>query len=231
MDTNLAGGTVLPPPQAPKRRRLLIAAVLAVILAVFTVVFTLFYFKVLPFSKIAPVLNFLPQKAAVVPANSKPVTLSCPIPKEVCSSGLSANYNGHAAIVWRLAKGTVVGAAANVVDSLRFILPPYTKASPVGFYQSFISGNDCYTLTYTFPGDTALTKIDLLPLTASVKLATASASLLNVDSHNVSLVLQMQKRTMDPKDAAKPDFMKCAVTNLKTADFGAYQNLSTDSFK
>lgn len=217
MDTNLAGGAAVPPSQGPKSRRLLIAVVLAVILAVLAVIFALNYF------------NFLPRKA--IPEDSKPVFLSCPIPKEVCSNGLGANYNGHAAIVWRLAKGTVIGAAADVVDSLQFILPPYTKESARGFYQSFISGSDCYTLTYTFGGDTALAKIDLLPLTAGAKLATASATQLDVDSHRVSLVLQMQKRTMGTETVGKADFERCSVTNMKTEDFGAYQNLSIDSFK
>lgn len=209
--------TAQPTPRHWGRLKIL-GGLLAVLLVLFLALLALNYFNILPLR-------------AVPSTNLKPVVLSCPVAGDVCPNGLRVNYDGKAAVVWQLARGTVVGAAANVVDSLRFILPPYTNESPVGFYQSFISGSDCYTLTYTFPADTALGEIDLLPLGAGANLATASAALLDVDSRRASFILQMQKRAMDPKTAGKPDFERCSVTNMKTEDFGAYQNLSIDNFK
>lgn len=159
------------------------------------------------------------------------LALSCPLASG-CAVGVVTTYQAHPAFAIKLAEGTKIASAAAVVDSVTFVKQPFIEGkSPRGFYQSFIKGESCYTLTYTLPASSTLAKIELLPLERGYRLATSSASLIEEKGEGIyNFFLQLQKRPLEGSEN-DPDFQRCRVTNLTPAEFGQYQPLSISSFQ
>lgn len=197
---------------------------------------TLNYFNILPLSRTFPLLSSLPQNQTQPPSRKPKATpdyLYCPFGfgNKLCKEGVSIKYKNNPAIAWKAPVGTKILSVSDAVDSSQFVGEPYTTKSPRGLYQSFISGNYCYTLTYTLPNNTILESISLLPLEPGVNLALASGNSVftNTTGQDFSLILQMQRREIRSK-TGEPEFLKCATTNLKSSDFGEYQKLNINNF-
>lgn len=214
---NAAAGSGKP----DKSRNLLVLAAIVVVLVIILAGLNL--------------LNLFPQKSGKGKAEKIPappneaIVLQCPVETEFCRSGSAVTYNGNPALAFNLPAGTKILSAAAILDFAQFIESPYTGQSPIGFYASHISEDQCQTLTYTVPQETVINKVDLLPLVAGVEMATASASLVKVDGQDANLILQQQQRPV-ATGADLTDYQKCAVANLDAGDFGDYQTIDDSSF-
>lgn len=154
MDPNLSVGIASQSPQTPKKRRFLIVVALAIILVII-VIFALNYFRVLPVSKIVPVLNSLPQTTPNQNvAQSVSITIPCPVAKNYCNSGKpiydGSNFLG---IGFKLPQGEKVYSVAvasaffsAVQDSARGV-----TIHPKVFLGWNLDGG-AYTATYDFFG-------------------------------------------------------------------------------
>ncbi len=209
---------------------------------VFSVIFVLLlffgilnYFEILPISESFPFLSFLPQSQRISqqtnfsPApTASSLIFSCPVPKEYCISAKEIVYNNNPALAYNLPQETQAKTIVPVVDSIPFVLQPYKKGNPIGFYQSHIYNNYCYTVTYTFPFDTKVRKITSVPLEKGSIIATVSSSFITLGEEKQNLILQIQKRPINPNTKAKPDFQRCPVINLNSKDFGEYLHIKKD---
>lgn len=207
-----------------------VVVVIALILGVLN------YFNIISLSQLYPdKLGFLPhqpfKESVQTPVQEPIFVLKCPVPLEFCNSAEKVTYKGNPGLAYKLPDKTTINSIAPVVDSLRFFEQPYKPTNPQGFYQSYIDNNYCYAVTYIFPYDANLKKIDLLPLIQGTQIATSGASANAITVNNKSsyqLVLQIQKRKLG---IGQYDFQKCPVKNLEPKDFGTYEKLDKNTFK
>ncbi|MCL5432660.1 MAG: hypothetical protein M1524_00905 [Patescibacteria group bacterium] len=204
---------------------------------------TLNYFNILSVSDAFPqYLGWLPRQTntaskqaetsiAVPTSAQQKNSLACPVPESYCNSGKQITYNGNPALAYNLPQGVEITAIYHVADSTPFVTQPYKLGNPIGFYQSFVFNNECYTATYTFSSTVPTEKINLLPLEKGASLATISADLSQIEGQNSNFILQLQKRQIDPKTANLPEDQRCIVTNLQPKDFGEYQAATVSLFK
>lgn len=147
---------------------------------------------------------------------------ACPVARDLCKQGKVSSLNNQPAISYNLPSATKVTTPDAVIDSLQFKASPYRPEDPIGLYQSFISGNDCYAFTYTISSDSTIEKIDLLPLAKG-------STIITTGTKQDNLIIQLQKRPMEPS-LTQPDFKRCSVVNLKPKDFGQYVEIDTNIF-
>lgn len=185
----------------------LLATILGIIISVILMI-TLNYYEVI----FLP-LSFLPEKLAI----------PCPIQGQTCNKSDTkvVNFNQKIAIALKVTPATKIVNPVQVVDSRQFILPPYTKNDPIGLNQSFIMGNICYTLTYTVPNDSNISRVQLLPLKSGAQLITLGSEIIKLGKDNLNVLLQLQKR---PLGSGTTDQQKCPVYNVDPSKYGQYQN-------
>lgn len=171
-----------------------------------------------------------PTPRASVKPTTRTLSLRCPVTNDLCQSGKSVEYNGNPALIFNLPKNTKVTTMEEATDARQFASPPYRKDSPRGFLSTILADNSCYTLTYTFPADVNIAKFDLLPIAPGTRIASSSANLIKINDDNASLIVQLQKRSLDPATKDQPDYIRCTVTNLQSKDVGEYQKLDTKTF-
>lgn len=155
------------------------------------------------------------------PAQPEKAVFSCPVPKEYCNKGEEIIFDGKQALEFRFPNSTSITAPELVVDYT-------TSSATVGktrfkiVHLAFILAEACYTTTFfIMPSDSSLRKIDLLPLKKGELVATASRK----------MVIQLQKRLLDPNTLGQPDYIRCPVTNLQQKDLGEYQKITADMFQ
>lgn len=139
------------------------------------------------------------------------IILSCPVPKEYCNGGKEIIFEGTQALEFTLPNSTSITAPELIVDyTTSSTTLDKTKFKVV--YLSTILTETCYAIILYLPQNSTLTKIDLLPLKKGEVIVTASGK----------LVVQLQKRVLDPNTLDQPDYIRCPVTNLQQKDLGEY---------
>ena len=157
---------------------------------------------------------------AKTPAQPEKVVFSCPIPKEYCNEGKEVIFDGKQALEYRLPQSSSITAPELIVDYTTSATT-FSKTKFKVIRLASISDQACYVITLHLPKDTTLLKNDLLPIKTGEAIATASGK----------LVVQLQKRFLDPKTQGQPDYIRCPVTNLQQKDLGEYQKIASDMFQ
>lgn len=174
------------------------------------------------------ILNYLDVIFLPLSSLPKKLSLSCPIKDQNCQQNTPVNLDNKTAAGYKLATASAVINTVKAVDHKTFVLAPFGKEDPIGLNQSFILGNTCYTITYTLPFDSKIASLEKLPLSLGTQLISIGSESIKLNNLDLNLILQVQKR---PLGEGKTDQEKCPVYNLRSEEFGGYQQITPDLFK
>lgn len=160
-----------------------------------------------------------------------PKKLTCPIQNIDCNTGKQVEFQKNPAVSYNLPEKSKIVAPIEIVDTKQFVLAPYKQDDPIGLYQSFILGNDCYTISYIVPSNAQINKIGVIPLIAGSQLITLSSDYIKIGNENANLILQLQKRSINKSPNTKTESEKCPVYNVNPQDFGQYVKIDQETFK
>ena len=163
--------------------------------------------------------GFLPQK----------LIISCPIKNADCGKNQTITLNNYPAIGYKVASSSSIVTPIKIVDTKQFASSPFRKEDPIGLYQSFILGDNCYTITYTVPYDSDIAKITKLPLNSGTSIINLGSESIQISSQSLNLILQIQKRPVNQN--AKTDAQKCHVYNIDPKNFGTFEQIQSNIFR
>ncbi len=192
-------------------------SIFATILAVIIFLILLIFFNYLDILLLP--FTFLPQKFII----------SCPIKSNDCGKSQTITFNNYPAIGYKIATSSSIVTPVKIVDTKQFASSPFRKEDPIGLYQSFILGGNCYTITYTVPFDSNIAQITKLPLNAGTSVITLGSESIEINSQRLNLILQIQKRPVNQN--AKTEAQKCPVYNIEPKDFGRFEPIQSNIFR
>lgn len=174
-----------------------------------------------PFPSPVPASTSKPTSATLSPLATT-LIFSCPVDKNLCRSGERITFNKNPALGYLLPDGTKV---------LR--IAPVNSSKKIGnaLYEAFVFQNkECYLISYTLPAADQFSSKLLSPYQRLETLATTAPESLTVDGNNskkVSLILQLQKFSLDKSNDAK----SCDLSKRVPKDFGSYQSFLPQNFQ
>lgn len=201
------------------------ALIFALIFGSIIILFVLDFFNI---------ISIIPknQKEQIQNSTIKNLNLLCPVAGFDCGKTKPVKINNQPATGFELPKQSKVISPIAVADVKQFIQSPFQPKSPVGLNQSFVAGDQCYTITYTVPSDANISTITTLPLLGGFQLIILGSDFLNIEnSKDLNLAIQLQRRKIPSSDLKKSDQEKCPVYNLKQDQYGNYETIIPDVFK
>lgn len=223
-------------------------ALLIELIVIFGVIAVAFFilnsYGILTIGKILPIFSFLNSEKKAderqniptpVPSNEivgapQVKIFSCPVAKEDCGKGIVENLASKPGILYKVAQGTSIKTLSfYVLESV-----PYKetigKDELIGYSQTFIYNNMCYTATYLFPSDFEFTSIPSAPFGENVELGKATATKFTLAKNSGNVFIQLQKRPLDGPLQARKERESCNLVDRDKKDYGIYELLSDKYF-
>lgn len=172
---------------AKNHKILLTGMILITVVGIFG---SLIYFKSID----AP--NLKPVSISAIP---KELNLKCPVESKYCSSEQVLNASGGSVFGYRADAGSTVTNSTKTLNLDHIAIIDDKKSNQKYFYISTIDGDNCYTVKYTFPADAIFEDVLSIPFGNTGKIiATLGSKLLNINSQEVNVILQVLNSPIDP---------------------------------
>lgn len=202
-----------------------------VAIVIFVVVGILIYFNAIPVPSF--ISNLVSGKGGSVPEvtvrDDIPVKLACPVAFSDCRNPRETTFQNQPAITYVLESGDQIFSIENLL-SYQASNITVGNVSSKKLYASYIQDNTCYAVTYIIPDSATVKEIGELPLPKGSILGTIGEDTLSLNGTSFSLLVQIQKKALDPKLSNQEDFLKCTVVNTKPEDMGPYTRIDPTNF-
>lgn len=132
---------------------------------------------------------------------SDQIGLGCPLDSSFCNSKLDVKTSGIYTVGYKAPEKSLVSSTTRLSTQSMPGLDHNLSDKSKHVYESVQMNNTCYTVVYTFADDAVLfSNVFDLPLDLTKRVIAAIGSkLLNIKGSDVSVLVQIHKKPIDPK--------------------------------